>query len=429
MRIRGSRDASAAIHAGMKAALRAAKRGAGRVSPNPMVGAALVLPDATLFSAHHVRFGGPHAEAALLDRVAPDGPLPAGAILCVTLEPCCHFGKTPPCVDRIITARPSRVVVAAIDPDPRMRGAGLERLRRAGIPVDVGVETGQAVEGNLRYHLRHRMGRAALRLKLAASLDARLARTGRKERWITGPAARSRVHRERAWSDAVLVGSNTVLGDRPRLTVRDAPGPDPSRIVVDSELRTPARGSVWRAWAESLRGMAAARRPSSSPAGRWLGNFREQPTPGGLRWVRRPRLILATGRGGDVRAYERAGWEVWRLPGARGHLSLAALLARAAQEGFLQVLAEAGPTLTGALLRADLVDEISLYLAPTVLSGDRIWPPLGAPWGPAEVAFEHVGQRRLGKDLWLGLRRRGLLDHLARGAAGRLGVRRSSGSR
>lgn len=209
----------------MQAALCAARRGDGRVSPNPLVGAALVLPGEAPIVAHHARFGGPHAEARLLERVAPSGPLPSGAVLYVTLEPCCHRGKTPPCVDRIVAARPTRVVVAVIDPFAQVRGKGIERLRRAGIPVEVGPGGAAAVRDNLAFHVGQRLGRAAVRLKLASSLDARLAREHGGARWITGPQARGRVHRERARCDAVLVGSSTVLADRPRLTAREGEGP------------------------------------------------------------------------------------------------------------------------------------------------------------------------------------------------------------
>jgi diaminohydroxyphosphoribosylaminopyrimidine deaminase/5-amino-6-(5-phosphoribosylamino)uracil reductase len=154
----------------------------------------------------------------------------------------------------------------------------------------------------------------------------------------------------------------------------------------------------------------------SSGAGR-VGNYEERRTLRGPGWVRRPRLILATTRnaGRDSGAFASAGWEVWRLPAVGGRVSLEALLVRAAAEGFLQILAEAGPRLAGALLEADLVDEISLYLAPTVLGGRRVWPAVEAAAGRGDARFEHVAQRRVGEDLWLGLRRRGLVDRLTDG--------------
>lgn len=402
---------------GMRAAVRAALRGDGRVSPNPLVGAAVLIPGQDLSVGSHLRFGGSHAEVRVLERVARSGALPAGSTLYVTLEPCSHQGKTPPCADRVIAARPARVVVACLDPDPRVAGAGVARLRAAGIPVEVGPGESEALAANLPFHVRHRLGRALLRLKLASSLDARLGCPAGRERRISGDLAMCAVHRERSVSDAVLVGSGTMAADDPLLTVRAVRGSDPSRIVLDSGLRTEPRCRTWRAWKEGVV-------PSTVPqdAEDVTGNYRRIPGRPGFRWERRARLILATRIGHPVRrlgAYRSLGWEVWELPGGRrasageGRVSLRALAARAGREGLLRVLVEAGPRLAGALLTCGLVDELSLYLAPIVLGGSLAWP---ADWqAPAirrAVRFEPLTDAQLGDDRHLFLRRAGLLDLL-----------------
>jgi diaminohydroxyphosphoribosylaminopyrimidine deaminase/5-amino-6-(5-phosphoribosylamino)uracil reductase len=410
----------------MKAALRAARRGSGCVSPNPIVGAAVAIPGQDLAVAHHARFGAPHAEARLLDRVAPRAPLPAGSALFVTLEPCSHHGKTPPCADRVIAARPARVVVACLDPDPRVAGCGVARLRAAGLEVVVGPGEDEALAANLPFHLRHRLGRALCRMKLASSLDARLGSPAGRERRITGEPAIRAVHRERAASDAILVGSGTMAADDPLLTVRAVRGPDPSRIVLDSGLRTSSRCRTWRAWMEETAGGSGPAAPAEV-----AGNYRCVAGRFGPKWERRARLVLATRLGhpaGRLDAYRRLGWEVWELPLERtgspgnGRVSLPALAIRAGREGFLRVLVEAGPRLAGALLAAGLVDELSLYLAPIVLGGPLGWPADWAARGVARAArFEPVADAVLGADRhWL-LRRAGLLDLVRRQGAPRAG--------
>jgi diaminohydroxyphosphoribosylaminopyrimidine deaminase / 5-amino-6-(5-phosphoribosylamino)uracil reductase len=419
--------------AGMRAAIRAAQRGSGMASPNPLVGAALRMPGRGLVTAAHLRFGGPHAEARLLDRVAPDGALPDGATLFVTLEPCSHHGKTPPCADRLIRARPSRVVVACLDPDPRVAGRGIARLRAAGIPVAVGPGEDDALGGNLPFHVRHRLGRSLVRLKLASSLDARLGLPPGRERRITGDPAMVAVHRERSGADAVLVGSGTMVADDPLLTVRAVRGPDPSRIVLDSGLRTDPKCRAWRVWKESAVSLVGAEEGEEA-----TGNYRLVSGRFGLRWVRRARLILATRLGHPqqrLEAYRGLGWEVWELPAGRsvaagtGRVSLRALAVRAGREGYLRILVEAGPGLAGALLGSGLVDELSLYLAPIVLGGSLAWP---ADWQGRSIRraprFEPIADALLGDDRHLLLRRAGLLDAVRwKGHGGRRAARVSTG--
>lgn len=427
----GTRGEVESTPAGMVAALRAAGRGDGRVAPNPIVGAAVALPGQALVAAHHARFGAAHAEARLLDRVAPRSPLPPGSTLFVTLEPCSHHGKTPPCAERVIAARPARVVVACLDPDPRVAGRGVARLRAAGLEVQVGVGEAEAMAANLPFHLRHRLDRSLCRLKLASSLDARLGSPAGRERQITGERAAIAVHRERSVVDAILVGSGTMAADDPLLTVRAVRGPDPSRIVLDSGLRTAPQCRTWRAWAEGCAFGCSTATPAGLPPGAGstaplevAGNHRCVMGRSGPRWERCARLVLATGPGHPARqldAYRRLGWEVWELPcgrtGSPGErrVSLLALARRAGREGFLRVLVEAGPRLAGALFAAGLVDELSLYMAPIVLGGAMGWPAGWAARGvPRAVRFEPVTDTVLGADRHRLLRRAGLLESVRR---------------
>jgi len=213
----------------MKAALRASQQARTRSSPNPWVGCRIVAPDGSIFEGATSAPGGPHAEAGALARA---GGASRGATVYVTLEPCAHQGRTPPCTDALVAAGVSRVVVGVVDPDARVQGRGIEQLRAAGIEVSVGT-CEQEVREVLAPYLKHRStGRPWVVLKLAASFDGRIAAPGGDSKWITGEAARADVHRLRAESDAVLVGAGTVRADDPRLTVRLVPGRSPLRVVL-----------------------------------------------------------------------------------------------------------------------------------------------------------------------------------------------------
>ena len=312
----------------MRRALDLAKRGWGQTAPNPMVGAVVVRDGEVVGEGFHVRFGHEHAEVAALRQA---GDRARGATLFVTLEPCAHHGKTPPCADALIAAGVKRVVIAIADPNPQARG-GAERLRAAGIEVDIGIEESDAREVNAPFFNSFESDRPWVILKLATSLDGAIADGAREQgtagRWLTSDEARRDVHRMRAGVDAVAVGVGTVIADDPRLTVRDVPAPRiaPRRIVFDSSLRTPL-GSALVCSARLVPTTLIARR-----AEQW----------------RRDELIDA---GVDVRICE----------------TLRDALTGLAADGVRSLLVEGGARLAGSLLEAAAVDRLVIFQAPIVL--------------------------------------------------------------
>lgn len=354
---------SADDHRFMARALALAARGLDTTTPNPRVGCVVSAGGEVVGEGWHARAGEAHAEVNAL-RAA--GARARGATAYVSLEPCDHHGRTPPCVDALLRAGVSRVVAAMKDPDPRTAGRGLERLRLAGVEAACGLLEGEARELNIGFVSRHERGRPWLRVKIAASLDGRTALANGESQWITGPAARRDGHRWRARSCAVMTGIGTLQGDDPRLTVRDVPCErQPARVVVDSRLRITPRARI-------LEG-------------------------GGV--------IVATAVSDAARAgaLAAAGAEVLCLPDASGKVDLAALLGELAGRGHNEVLAEAGVNLHGALARAGLVDEYLLYLAPQLLGDEgRGMVGLGALESLSEATRLEVRQlRRLGPDLRL----------------------------
>ncbi|PAP79444.1 riboflavin biosynthesis protein RibD [Rubrivirga sp. SAORIC476] len=331
----------------MDRALALAARGAGAVSPNPMVGAVLLGPDGeTWGEGWHRRVGGPHAEVwAVRDAEANGfGDRLSEATMVVTLEPCSHHGRTPPCADLIVDRGIQRVVVAQEDPFPAVAGRGLRRLREAGADVTTGVR-GDAARRQIEAFRTHvTTGRPLVTLKTAATLDGQIATRSGDSRWVTGPEARARVHRLRAELDAVLVGAGTARADDPALSVRDAPLAEgqsqPLRVVLD--------------------------RPGTLAPTLALFTDRAAPTL----------AVVAEGAHPDYRdALAEAGGVVWRVPERDGHLDLGALLDRLgagdglpAGIGSVQsVLVEAGPGLATALLSQDLVDRVLWFVAPKLV--------------------------------------------------------------
>lgn len=247
----------------MRRAIALARRGWGQTAPNPMVGAVVVRDGAVVGEGYHARFGEAHAEVAALEAA---GPLARGATVYVSLEPCAHFGKTPPCADALIRAGVARVVVAATDPNPEAAG-GIARLRAAGIAVTTGVEESAARELNAPFFHAFAASRPWVTLKLALSLDGAIADASGRSQWITGPRARAAAHLLRAGSDAIAVGVGTVLADDPALTVRDAPPPrvPPRRVIFDRHARTPLDAQVVRT-AREVPTIVVADRPDPARA-------------------------------------------------------------------------------------------------------------------------------------------------------------------
>lgn len=333
----------------MRRCLRLAQRGAGRVSPNPMVGAVLVGADgeAVLGEGAHERFGGPHAEVHALDDAGAVAGLDA-ATLYVNLEPCAHHGKTPPCADLILEKGIGRVVVGMADPHAEAAG-GTERLRAGGVDVTAGVLEKKCRRLNEAFAHHVATGRPLLTLKQAQTLTGQVATANGDSRWISGDAARQRVHRWRRESDAVLVGSGTAAADDPRLTVRHveaAAAEQPRRLVLDRTGRLPP--------ALKLFSDAHAARTTAV-----VGT--EQPAPG------------------YAEALRDAGGGLLRVPERDGHLDLGALLDRlgSAERPVQSLFVEAGPGLATALFRQDLVDRFFLFIAPKLLGVGT--PAVGTP--------------------------------------------------
>jgi diaminohydroxyphosphoribosylaminopyrimidine deaminase/5-amino-6-(5-phosphoribosylamino)uracil reductase len=358
---------SAVDHAHMAHALVLAARGTDTTDPNPRVGCVLAQGAERVGEGWHVRAGEGHAEVhALRDA----GARAAGATAYVTLEPCAHQGRTPPCADALVAAGVSRVVAACEDPYPEVAGRGLEILRGAGIPAEVGLMREAARELNRGFFSRIERGRPWLRLKLAASLDGRTALGDGRSHWITGEAARRDVHQWRARSSAILTGIGTVLVDDPALTVRLAdttPERPPLRVVMDTHLRTPAGARVLDDSAPTVVFCA----PDAVARNRGI----------------RPERVVS-------------------VPQHVTGIGLAVALAELAQRDCNEVQVEAGPTLSGAFLHAGLVDELLLYLNPSLI-GDTGRPLLQLP--PLESLDERTRWRTLdtrmvGADLRLLLR-------------------------
>jgi diaminohydroxyphosphoribosylaminopyrimidine deaminase/5-amino-6-(5-phosphoribosylamino)uracil reductase len=359
----------------MQRALSLAARGLTTTDPNPRVGCVIAHGTQTVAEGWHARAGEAHAEVVALQAA---GEQAAGATVYVTLEPCCHHGRTPPCVEALVQARVARVVFAATDPNPQVNGRGAEALRAAGIAVEAGLMESEALELNCGFVKRMQQGRPWVRLKLAMSLDGRSALAGGASRWISGEAARQDVQRWRARSSAILTGIGTVLADDPRLDVR-VPGDtaagearQPLRVVLDTRLRTPPRARLLSAGGEVL-------------------------------------ILTAQAALQDARAGESLsgrGARIESVPVVDGRLALGAVLERLAELEVNEVQVEAGATVAGELVRQSLVDELLLYVAPKLL-GDKARALFELPELRAldeAYAFRLIGTRQLGDDLRVRLR-------------------------
>jgi diaminohydroxyphosphoribosylaminopyrimidine deaminase/5-amino-6-(5-phosphoribosylamino)uracil reductase len=351
----------------MRAALALARRGLGTVWPNPAVGCIIVHNGKIVGRGWTQPGGRPHAETEALARA---GAAARGATAYVTLEPCCHHGRTPPCADALIAAGVRRVVAAVEDPDPRVAGGGLARLRAAGLVVETGLCATEAAEINAGFFQRVRFGRPLVTLKLATSLDGRIATSSGESQWITGPPARERGHLLRATHDAILVGTETVLADDPQLTCR-LPGladKSPVRVALDARLRLPltarlvVEARLIPTWVVTLSGAAAARQQALRDAG-----------------------VVVAAAAAD----------------SEGHIDLAMALGLLGERGVTRVLVEGGGRLAAALLRQRLVDRLAWFHAPILLGGDGV--PAVAELGLDTLAeapgFERLSTETVGDDV------------------------------
>lgn len=348
----------------MTRALALARHGEGLTRPNPPVGAVIVRAGRLVGQGWHRHAGGPHAEALA---IRDAGARARNATLYVTLEPCCTQGRTPPCTRAIIQSGIRRVVLAARDPNPKHNGRGIAILRKAGIEVIEGVGAPEARKLIAPFKQWIRTLRPYLTLKLAVSLDGKIADERGRSRWITGPAARAQVQAWRRSADAILVGARTALADDPTLLPKPPGGRRPWRVIVDS------------------RGILA------SGARIFTDGYQAQ-------------TIVATTRRCPARqqtAWRSTGAQVWVLPGSRGGVSLAALMKKLGGLGALHILCEGGGELAASLIRARLVNEFRFFIAPCIIGGGKAPSAVGgAGWPlPAAPKLVFTECRRMGADI------------------------------
>jgi diaminohydroxyphosphoribosylaminopyrimidine deaminase/5-amino-6-(5-phosphoribosylamino)uracil reductase len=351
----------------MRMALDEAEKGVGRTSPNPAVGAVLVKNGHVLARGFHAKAGGPHAEIVALRQA---GGRARGADLYTTLEPCNHHGRTPPCTEAILAAGIRRVFVGCLDANPRVSGRGVKRLRSGGLKVVSGVLNDQCAELNAPFFTFITRKRPFVTLKVASTADGRIAGESGDSRWVTGPAARARVHQLRGRVDAVLVGGGTVRMDDPQLTARPRGRPaarQPMRVVLSASLDLPPSAKVF--------------------AGR----------PGGAL------VLTASPDEAKAAALRKAGAQVVRLPaGPSGSLDLRAVLDELARRDVVHLLVEGGAGVFGGFLEAGLADEILLFVAPRVLGSGLSWATLsGRARIEDAIALEPWHVEQLGPDVLL----------------------------
>lgn len=356
----------------MVRALRLARKGEGYVEPNPMVGCVIARGERIIGEGWHRRFGGAHAEVNALDSCKTN---PHGATAYVSLEPCNHFGHTPPCVEALIEAGISRVVAGMRDPNPIVDGGGFEKLRRAGVKVDIGVCRDEAAELIAPFATRVLLQRPYVIAKWAQSLDGKLATRTGDSRWISGEESRRRVHQLRARVDAILVGSGTVLADDPLLTAREVRLRRTAlRVVLDGRLRIPEKC-------------------------RLIDTIDTAPV-----------LIFTSpskAQSGKAKRLRARGVTVEAALLRRGVISLSAVLKRLAQENATNLLVEGGPKILSSFFDARLVDEAHVFVAPKLIGGTdapSVWTGKGVAQMEDAWAPETMSWGRVGKDIWYRLR-------------------------
>lgn len=347
----------------MARALSLAKRGMGRVSPNPMVGCVIVKDGRVIGEGWHQKCGSLHAERNALAACTQD---PAGATLYVTLEPCCHWGRTPPCTDAILEHKIARVVVGSMDPNPLVAGKGVQILRDQGVEVETGVLQEECDRCNEVFFHYIQTKTPFVVFKYAMTLDGKIAAYTGHSRWVTGETARAHVHETRNWLSAILVGVGTVLADDPLLTCRMEGGRNPVRIVCDSRLRTPVSSQLIR-------------------------TAKEVPT-----------LLAAVEKNENAGALEAAGAEIVLCKEKEGRVDLADLMVRLGARGIDSVLVEGGGELAFSALEAGVVQKVQAYIAPKLVGGKTAKTPLGGAGFPTmdrAVRLRDVAVTRLGEDI------------------------------
>jgi diaminohydroxyphosphoribosylaminopyrimidine deaminase/5-amino-6-(5-phosphoribosylamino)uracil reductase len=347
----------------MASALQVARLGLETTHPNPRVGCLITRDEQVVGRGWHKRTGEAHAEINALHEA---GEKAVGGTAYVTLEPCSHTGRTPPCVEALIKARVARVVFAIEDPNPDVNGSGFERLQQAGIEVQSGLMAKQAEDLNSGFLKRMRMGRPWVRVKLAQSMDGHIALSNGDSQWISGAESRADVQNWRARSDAILTGIGTVLADDPSLNVRKQEGArQPARIIIDSLWRTPANAKLFESTGKVV-----------------IAGLQDKSIPDALR---------------------ASGADCLGLPSLDGRVDLCAVLSELAKRGFNEVQVEAGATLCGSLLQLGLVDELLIYQAPIILGGAAMSPFMLPRLDNMDdrVHLEWLDSRRVGKDLRL----------------------------
>ncbi len=331
--------ASEADQAWMLRALAEAERGRGCVEPNPMVGAMVVVGDHLIAVGHHEIFGGPHAEVIALKRA---GDSATGSTLYVTLEPCCHHGKTPPCVDAVIASKVARVVVAVPDPFPKVAGGGIAKLRCAGIAVEVGIERELARLLNAAYFKRLSTGTPFVTAKWAMTLDGKIATASGRSAWISSPRSRAMVHELRGRMDAIVVGIGTALADNPHLTVRPRGPRTPLRVVLDSGARLPLGSHLVR----SARDV--------------------------------PLCVVVASEAAKERteALRASGCDVLDLRDETPGCRINSMLLEFGRRGMTNVLVEGGSRVLASFLEARQIDAVDVFIAPTIEGGSNSYSPI-----------------------------------------------------
>jgi diaminohydroxyphosphoribosylaminopyrimidine deaminase/5-amino-6-(5-phosphoribosylamino)uracil reductase len=350
----------------MASALQLARKGLNTTHPNPRVGCVITRDGQVVGSGWHKKAGEDHAE---INALREAGEQAEGGTAYVTLEPCSHSGRTPPCVDALISAKITRVVFALEDPNPDVNGNGFQRLLKAGIQVQTGLMAKEAEELNAGFLKRMRQGRPWVRIKLAQSMDGHIGLANGSSQWISGSEARADVQIWRARSDVILTGIGTVLADDPSLNVRNKKNArQPLRAIVDSQWRTPAKARLLGLTGDVL-----------------IAGVKENPVP---------------------EALANAGAECLRVPSFEGQVDMKFVLAELGKRGFNEVQVEAGATLCGTLIQQRLADEILIYQAPILLGGGAVSPFASPRLDNMDdrVHLEWMDSRRIGKDQRLRLK-------------------------